>query len=698
MNTFDKEDGQSKRLADDNIKALKAMMPEAFSDGGIDFDRLRQSLGEHVLDAEEKYGLTWHGKAKSTQIALKPTTGTLRPCLQESIHWDTTQNLFIEGDNLEVLKLLQQSYAGKIKMIYIDPPYNTEGDFIYSDCFQDNLDKYLRYTGQVDENGLKSSSNTEASGRKHTNWLNMMLPRIRLARTLLADNGVIVCHIDEHEVSNLYALLDEVFGSENNLGPVVWDKRNPKGDATGIAAQHEYIAVYAKNLERLKEDKPIRRPKANAERMMKKARSLFAKLGKRSIPKDLGTIVKKYKLPIDVSQYEKEWSLDAINAEYQQWLCRQSLSGGEAAYKFIDEEGQIYRSVSMAWPNKTPAPAEYFIPLKHPVTGRDCPVPERGWRSPPATMKKLLEENRILFGADETKQPERKYVLSENMEENIPSILPFGGSDDTLLAKLGIPFDNPKPVAFAQNLLKYFLADGDMVLDFFAGSATTAHASMGLCAEDGRKFRFLLVQLPEILDPLKKQQKNAAEFCKSIGKPMNIAEISKERIRRTIGKLQEEYPDSDSDLGFRIFRLDSSNIHAWQPDASNLEQSLIDHVEHLVAGRSNQDVLYEILLKRGIDLTVSVKEKEFVRKTVYSVDNGLLFVCLDERISADDVEELGQGIADWYNELQPEMGTQVIFRDSAFETDRNDKFDDDVVKTNMVVILEQNGIVNVRSI
>lgn len=690
MEKLTKQDGMSLNVVDENLKALKKVFPEAFTEDGIDFEVLRQLLGDEVAEGEEKYGLNWFGKKKARQIALAPSAGTLRPCPDESIDWDTTQNIFIEGDNLEVLKLLQRSYSGKVKMIYIDPPYNTDGDFIYPDRYSDNLNTYLRYTGQIDDEGLKISSSTERSGKKHTNWLNMMLPRLKIARGLLKDNGLLLCHIDEHEVYNIHHLLDEVFGPENALGPIIWDKRNPKGDARSIATQHEYIAVYAKNAEIIKQLNPLKRSKENAERMLKKASTLYSKIGSHTIPDDLRDVANRYNLQLNIEEYAREYDLQEVNSEYKRWLSRQTVSGGEAAYKHIDEQGQVFRPVSMAWPNKKQAPDDYFIPLKHPVTKNDCPVPERGWRNPPSTMRELLEKGQILFGDDETKQPERKYVLAENMEENIPSIIPFGGSDDALLSQLKIPFDNPKPVFFAKNLLKYFLSENDTFIDFFSGSSTAAHAAMQLSVEDGVNIQYIMVQLPEPLDPTNKEHKEAFKFCEGIGKPHNIAEIGKERIRRARNKLIKTFPQSKADLGFKAFKLDSSNIVPWNPDKTDLEQTLIGHTEHLVPGRSEQDVLYELLLKRGVELTVPIEEKEVSGKTVYSIGFGALFACLDKKIERDQIEDLAQGIIDWHKELDPVSETQVVFRDGAFEND--------VAKTNLTAILEQSGIKHVRSL
>ena len=664
MQKVQPEEGASADIVSDNIERLKELFPDAFTEGAkgnrtINFDVLRQLLGDvSVLDeGEEKYGLNWHGKKKARQIALTPSTGTLLPCPEQSVDWDTTKNLFIEGDNLEVLKLLQKSYANKVKMIYIDPPYNTGKEFIYPDKFQENLDTYLKYTGQVDDEGMKFSSNTETTGRRHTNWLNMMYPRLKLARHLLTNDGVIAIHIDEHEFSNLTVLLDDIFGAENNFGPIIWDKKNPKGDAKKIATQHEYLVLYAKNFEILKEISPIKRSKANAKLMLERAKYLFG----------------------------KDEDLDQINKIYKKWLNKQSVSGGEAAYKYIDEDGHVYRNVSMAWPNKQQAPDDYLIPLKHPITGMDCPIPERGWRNPSKTMNELLNKNLILFGANEIKQPERKYFLHENMEENIPSIIPYAGSDDALLKDLGVTFDNPKPVNFVQDILHYFLMNNDTVIDFFAGSGTTAHALMNQNTEDGANRRFIMIQLPE---------KVAEGTTASAAGFETISELGMKRIKLAADKIKAENPETDCDFGYKLFKLSGSNIQNWNPDRTDLEKTLLSHQEHLIEGRTEQDVLYELLLKRGVDLAVPIEEREVSGKTIYSIGYGVLFACLDASITKKQVEAIGQGIVEWFRELAPQNNgladTHVFFRDSAFR--------DDISKTNMAAILEQNGITHVRSL
>ncbi|HEX5776941.1 MAG TPA: DNA methyltransferase, partial [Caulobacteraceae bacterium] len=349
--------------------------------------------------------------------------------------------------------------------------------------------------------------------------------------TLLADDGVIVSHIDEHELAHLLLLMAEVFGEENRLGVVVWDKRNPKGDARGLSYQHEHIVLWSKNIAKATGRNALRRTKRNAAEMLAKAAKLFA------------------------DHKRGAATLEQVNARFGAWLRDQPFSGGELAYSRIDEAGEVYQAVSMAWPNKKAAPAEYFLPLSHPVTGQACPVPARGWRNPPDTMARLAAAGEIVFGPDHTTQPRRKYRLSDNLEENLPSILAYGGSDDALLSSLGIPFDHPKPLKVACELVALARDDGDIVLDFFAGSGTTGHAVMALNAADGKTRRYILIQLPEPLDSASKSQKAAADLCDRLGKPRTIAELTRERLRRAAARIRTEYPDTPADLGFRAYAL-----------------------------------------------------------------------------------------------------------------------------------------------
>ena len=532
----------------------------------------------------------------------------------------------------------------------IDPPYNTGKDFVYHDDFHDSLENYKKITGQVDSEGNRISTNTEASGRYHTDWLNMMYPRLRLARNLLSDDGVIIINMDENEIVNLHKLCAEIFGETNDLGTIIWDKRNPKGDAKGVSTQHEYIILFAKNKEQFVENCKMMRPKKNAEAMVRKADQIFKKVG-------------------------LTFTLDDANAELQAWIALQKdLSGGEKAYNRIDENGDLFQAVSMAWPNNKKAPDDYFLPIIHPTTKKPCPVPAKGWRNPSATMRELQAAGLICFGKDETTQPRRKYLLKENMDENIPSLLYYGGSDADLLAELGIPFDTPKIVFVVKEHINSLTQNEDIVLDFFSGSATTAHAVMQLNAEDGGNRKFIMVQLQELID--EKSEAYKAGY-------MNICEIGKERIRRAGEIIKEENKDKENienlDIGFKVLKLNTSNIRKWQPDYNNLEQSILDYVDNYEEGRTELDLVYEIMLKYGLDLTYLVDELVIANKRVYSIGSGMLMICLDNEITT----EVAKGIIEKIKELKPES-TRVVFKDNGFKTDSN--------KTNVKEILKYGEI------
>ena len=496
-------------LVCDNVARIRELFPhcvtEAHDAGGevtlkVDFDLLRQELSDELVEGpQERYRLDWPGKREAYAAANAPIAKSLRPCREESVDFDATENLYIEGDNLEVLKLLQESYLGKVKMIYIDPPYNTGNDFIYKDNFTEDAREFLHRNGQYDDDGNRMKQNLESDGRFHSNWLSMIYPRLRIARNLLADDGLILLNIDENEITNMQKICELIFGEPNDLGTIVWDKRNPKGDSRGVSYQHECIIVFSRNKETLLANCKMLRPKKNAELMLKKAEQLFKKI-------------------------DSNFTLKEINKEFQAWITMQKdFSSGEAAYKFIDNNGDVYRPVSMAWPNNKKAPDDYFIPLIHPTTHKACPVPQKGWRNPSVTMRKLQESGLIIFGKDESIQPNRKYLLKENMDENISSLLYYGGSDTDMLAEMEVPFDTPKVVAIVKEHINSFTKPDDIILDFFSGSATTAHAVMQLNAEDGGKRKFIMVQLPEVCA-------EGTEAAKAGYK--NICEIGKERIRR----------------------------------------------------------------------------------------------------------------------------------------------------------------------
>ncbi|SHH97292.1 site-specific DNA-methyltransferase [Ferrimonas marina] len=409
-----------------------------------------QALAETLGGAElERYQLNWPGKAAAQALADSVPNAAFAP----SACPDLTSHSFIEGDNLEAMKLLQPSHAERLKLVYIDPPYNTGKTFAYSD-------NYRASPGQYPDSDAAA---------QHSPWLSMMLPRLILAHRLLRPDGAIVIHIDEHEHANLEKLLGEVFGEHNHLGTLVWDKRNPKGDARGVAQQHELICLYAKDKARLLKAGGLKRPKPHAEAMRAKVAALVRRHGGVNEP---------------------------VRKAFRQWLEAQPFSQGAKAYRFIDDEGEIYRPVSMAWPNKKVPPEAYFRPLRHPGTDQPCPVPKRGWRNPPATMARLQAQGEILFGEDHRTQPTRKYRLCDHMLENLPSVIYHAGSDDALLAQLGIPFDTPKVVAISRMLIAALCGPGDIVLDCFAGSGTTGHAVLEHNRATGDGLVFVLVELP----------------------------------------------------------------------------------------------------------------------------------------------------------------------------------------------------------
>ncbi len=632
-------ESKSADLLADNIERLKGLFPEAFAEGKIDFDALKQLLGGTVDEREEKYGLNWHGKRRARQLALTPSTGTLRPCPEDSVDWDTTQNLMIEGDNLEVLKLLQKSYAGKVKLIYIDPPYNTGKDFVYPDNFQDNVRNYMQITGQV-EGGNKVTSNTESSGRFHTDWLSMFYPRCKLARNLLREDGLLFVSISDAEVHNLRHALDEIFGEEGFIGDVIWNSTKSVTNTALISVSHTHNLIYARSKDYFVENRP------------------------------------HFRLPEDGQGFA-----NPDNDPRGPWKADPFQVGGE-------RPNQLYA-------------------VTNPKTGETyTPNPGCSWKNEYTVFQRLLQENRIVFGTTGEAGPQRKRFLSEAEDRGKVSKTLWDDLDTTTNATRSLNglmgesiFDNPKPVELLNRCLQLGTHNPEdaIVLDFFAGSGTTGHAVMEQNAVDGGVRRYILVQLPEPLDPNDKNQKIAAEFCTHLKTPLNISELTKERLRRAGKKIREENPLFAGDLGFRVFKLDSTNFREWDPAPDDLDATLLEHSEHIKEGRNESDILYELLLKLGLDLCVPM-EKQEVRSgklegtsyTVHSIGSGVLMACLSPSIPREAVEALGLGIAHWRRELAPAGDTTCVFRDSAFE--------DDVAKTNMVAILTQHGFTQVRSL
>ncbi len=651
---MEKLDGKSMNIVEQNIEQLKELFPEVFSEGKIKFSQLQEVLGKYVVDNEDHYNFTWHGKRKTGRLAQTPSTGTLRPAKDESVDWDTTQNLFIEGDNLEVLKLLQKSYHRKVKVIYIDPPYNTGNDFVYEDDFKDGVKSYLEITGQLDSEGKKMGTNSSTAGRYHTNWLNMMYPRLRLARNLLHDNGVIFISIDDNELANLKKLCDEVFGENNFIEVFSWVKTStPPALSTKSRKTNEYILCYEKFRTDFKYkgegldggDQPLLNS-GNSTRTLIFSRDTIS-FNQTKFPDGEYSPSKPGRVEV-VSSFTvsngKNYTPVTLSGEFK-WTQR-----------FLDEEiGKGTKFVI-----KSEAFSIRFI--------RD----EHGFKRPTNFIKE-------------------KYT-SPFINKNSCSVETNESASGYLSQLMGGDyFDYPKPASLIKYLFEFITNEGDLVMDFFAGSGTTAESVMRSCI-DIQNCKYILVQLPEVLDPSivmdrrqKEKTKNAIEFLASIGKPHNIAELCKERIRRAAKKIKEEHPGYDGDLGFKVFKLNSSNIKHWEADFDTLEKDLLNAVDYIKQERSNEDVLYEILLKYGLDLTVPIETRTIAGKTVYSIDSGALIVCLDKDVSMDVVN----GIGALKDELDPEIMC-VVFKDEGFR--------DDVVKTNAIQALKRFDIQDIKSL
>ena len=641
-------DGKSMNIIEENIEKLKEIFPEVFSEGKIDFSKLEEELGSFKTDENERYNFSWNGKSEAKKIALTPSTGTLRPCKTESKNWDKTQNLYIEGDNLEVLKLLQKSYHKKVKMIYIDPPYNTGKDFVYKDDFRDNIKNYLEITGQVDSDGNKLSTNSETSGRYHSDWLNMMYPRLKLARNLLKDDGVIFISIDDNEVSNLRKLCDEIFG-EDNFVACIANSNNPKGrsDDKFIATAHEYVVVYSKNIEKF----------------------------------------------------------EAYGFEAGDEIVKR--------YNKVDNNNRIYREIDLRKTGdndlREDRPNLFYYFLYNEVTNdlypsRDEIIPDGYIQIKP--LRQDLREGNWRWGLDSTKEKISDLLVRFMPSKNVYGVFEKDYLDNRTFVKsttswtfkdvnsergseefIKLNFDKrlfpkPKPIGTIKRciLISSLSKNNDIVLDFFSGSASTAHAVMKLNSEDNGNRKFICVQLPETTDEKSEAYKAGYK---------NICEIGKERIRRTGEIVKSESGKTELDIGFKVLKLDSSNIKSWDSDFENLTQNLFDSVENIKSDRNEEDLVYEILLKYGLDLTLPIEELNINGKKIFSIGNGSLVCCLDNDIDTNIVEK----IAELKKQFETDFGLEnmrVVFKDSSFK--------DSVVKTNALQILKQNGIDEVVSV
>lgn len=642
---------QSADVIADNLAQLQTLFPEAFSEGKVQFDVLKQLLGTAVDETDEKYGLNWHGKRRARQIALTPSAGTLRPCPDESVEWDTTQNLMIEGDNLEVLKLLQKSYAGKVKMIYIDPPYNTGKDFVYPDNFRDNIGNYLELTRQV-EGGVRQAANTDASGRFHTDWLNMMYPRLKLARNLLRDDGVIFMSIDDSESERLKMMGHEIFGEENYLITLYIQVRY--ADKT-LAEKNDYqkliehVHVYQKRAFTPNKEYDDYSIDKFCWKIVEKNAGRKEIFGKREVEVFTESDYEIIKVPAHIDGLKETWATGTVlkaNASgkyFGDYLApRKDIDGLGCLYKVkgIGEDGLGYR---------------YF-------TG-----PKRA----DATKGKFFSGVPLDRRAELALGDSKKYKPILNYQD-------FSDAFGNCRHEGGVDFGaGKKPIALLKKIIAMATSDSgeDIVLDFFAGSGSTGHAVLEENVENGGNRRFILVQLPENTD--------RTDYP-------TISSMTKQRLRNAVAKIKSDNQNFSGDCGFKVFALDKSNITLWNPDRDNLHQALLDQHDHIVPGRTEADIVYELLLKLGLDLCVPMNSKKVADKTVEAVGGGVLMLCLAEKIAAKEVEALAAGIVAWHKELAPAGDSTVVFRDSAFA--------DDVAKTNMAAILAQNGLENVRSL
>lgn len=595
VENIEKVSGLSMDIEGVNKEKLKSIFPECFVEGKLDIDKLLNLCGEYIDNDFEKYKFEWKGKSECYKIAGKRSTGTLRPCPKDSVNFDTTKNMYIEGDNLEVLKLLQTSYYRKVKMIYIDPPYNTGNDFVYEDDFKDPMAKYKEVTQQT------TKSNPETMGRFHTNWLNMMYPRLRLAANLLRDDGVIFISIDDNEVTNLRKLCDEVFGEENFIA-IISNTNNPKGrsDDKFVATAHEYILIYAKS-------------RINTEWFgFEPTEEIIKRYNK------IDTTGKKYR-EIDLRKTgEGDLREDRPNMFYY--------------FYYNPETGNFYPSRE----EETPIGFVQIKPILE--DGRDGRW-RVGFETALERMKTLVPKfmpTRQIFGIIEKDFLDNRDLIKPTSSWTFKDVNSERGSEEFI--ELGFDkrvFPKPKPIGTIKRCLKLSTSKDDIILDFFSGSATTAHAVMQLNAEDGGDRQFIMVQLPELCD-------EKSEAFKAGYK--NICEIGKERIRRAGKKIHEQ--NEDVDTGFKVFKLDTSNLVKWDStpteDKDEIYQRMSLLKETIKPDRNDLDVVYEVMLKLGIPLDYPLEEVSVNDKRAYSIgEDCLVLICLDygkDGITADDVK------------------------------------------------------------
>lgn len=609
-------------LTTQNIEKIGELFPncitETIDENGkpkkaINFEILKQMLSDDVIDGDEAYEFNWVGKKAAIVEANKPIHKTLRPCYAKSVDWDNTENLYIEGDNLEVLKLLQESYLDSIKMIYIDPPYNTGADFIYRDDFKQSFDEYIEETGEIDEEGNRLFRNNDSNGRFHSSWCSMIYSRLLLARNLLSSDGVIFISIDDHEYENQKRICDEVFGTSGFIATIVRNTNSSKNQSLFVSVSHEYCLVYAKNIEVLKakhKDNKWSVPKNNIDEYISKVKQLKKQgLTADEITEELKSLT-KYPRFIDFTNY---------------W--------------YFDEKGLYSKGDLGGVPNGNKTP------IFNPITQQYDPVPPGGFRFNEAKMEQLAKEGKIHFHTDGS-LPRIKRYLSENLEQRPKSIMSDDQRpDSSMMQEFNTPFDNPKQLSFMKRICSIMDKDA-IILDFFSGSATTAHAIMSLNAEDGGNRKFIMVQLPE------KTEEKSDAYKKGY---RTICDIGEQRIRKAGEKIKNE-TNAKTDTGFRVLKLDRSNMTDVYYNSSEYSQDLLSALEsNIKPDRTDLDLLFGCLLEWGLPLSLPYSSEEIDGCTVHDYNDGDLIACFDENVPDSVVKAIAK--------KQP---LRAVFRDSSF--------------------------------
>ena len=619
---MNKLDMESKNIVNENIQKISELFPNVIvvSDTGktIDFELLKQELSKDIVEGvKEKYQLTWPGKKEAIVNANTPSNNTLRPVKEKSVNFDNTQNIYIEGDNLEVLKILQESYLNKIKCIYIDPPYNTGNDFIYNDKFKKQIDEELLESGQVDEEGNRMVTNNQSNGRFHSDWLSMMYPRLKLARNLLTDDGVIVISISDMEIDNLKKICNEIFGENNYCGDIIWNSTKSVTNTALISVSHTYNLVYFKNMQYFIENRL------------------------------------EFRIPEDGEGFK-----NPDNDPRGPWKADPFQVGG--------------------WrPNQ-----QYEI--KNPNTGVIY-KPNEGcsWKNDYSKFEELMKDNRIVFGKNGDSAPQRKRFMSEALErgkvvKTIWDDVETTTNGTMLLKKLfnNISlFDNPKPLGFMKRILQLCTNKDSIILDFFSGSATTAHAVLDLNSINNEKRKYILVQLPEKCDEKSIAYKNGYK---------TICDIGEERIKRAVAKIKEE-TNADIDYGFRVYKVDTTNMKDVYYMPNDLEQGdLLELESNIKEERTTDDLLTQVILDLGLTLDLNIEEKMIANNKVYYVAGNSLVACFDDKIDIDIVDKIC--------ECEP---YKVVFKDSAFKTD-NDKINlEERFKKLLPQRANDSGVINI---